>query len=50
MSASKACDSPSVASAAQATGLQGTGSGGTYLQPGSILQGRILRIGAVFTW
>jgi hypothetical protein len=39
-----------VASAAQATGLQGTGSGGTYLQPGSILQGRIVRLGAVLTW
>jgi hypothetical protein len=39
-----------VASAAQATGLQGTGSGGTYLQPGSILQGRLVRIGAVITW
>ncbi len=26
------------------------GSSGTYLQPGSILQGRILRIGAVLTW
>jgi Carboxypeptidase regulatory-like domain len=39
-----------VASAAAATGLQGTGSGGTYLQPGSILQGRIIRLGAVITW
>ena len=26
------------------------GSAGTYLQPGSILQGRIIRIGAVVTW
>ena len=26
------------------------GSSGTYLQPGSILQGRIIRIGAVLTW
>jgi hypothetical protein len=26
------------------------GSGGTYLQPGSILQGRIIRLGAVVTW
>ena len=26
------------------------GSGGTYLQPGSILQGRILRIAAVVNW
>jgi hypothetical protein len=25
-------------------------SGGTYMQPGSILQGRLLRIGAVVTW
>ncbi len=39
-----------VTSSAAATGLQGTGSGGTYLQPGSILQGRLLRIGAVITW
>src|SRR3954462_14481473 len=39
-----------VANAALATGLAGTGSGGTYLQPGSILQGRLLRIGAVVTW
>ena len=26
------------------------GSAGTYLQPGSILQGRIIRLGAVVTW
>ena len=39
-----------VASGGTATGLQGTGSGGTYLQPGSILQGRIIRLGAVVTW
>ncbi|HET6958306.1 MAG TPA: carboxypeptidase regulatory-like domain-containing protein [Vicinamibacterales bacterium] len=26
------------------------GSAGTYLQPGSILQGRIIRLGAVITW
>jgi hypothetical protein len=39
-----------VANASQATGLVGTGSGGTYLQPGSILQGRIIRLGAVVTW
>jgi hypothetical protein len=39
-----------VASASAATGLAGTGSGGTYLQPGSILQGRIIRLGAVLTW
>ena len=25
-------------------------SGSTYMQPGSILQGRLLRIGAVVTW
>ena len=25
-------------------------SGGTYMQPGSILQGRLLRIGAVIIW
>ena len=25
-------------------------SGGAYLQPGSILQGRLLRIGAVVNW
>ena len=25
-------------------------SGGTYMQPGSILQGRLLRIAAVVTW
>lgn len=39
-----------VASASLATGLAGTGSGGTYLQPGSILQGRLVRLGAVITW
>lgn len=39
-----------VSSSAAATGLQGTGSGGIYLQPGSILQGRLVRIGAVITW
>ena len=37
-----------VANPALATAFNG--SGGTYLQPGSILQGRILRIGAVLTW
>ena len=26
------------------------GSAGTYMQPGSILQGRIIRLGAVMTW
>ena len=39
-----------VSNPALATGLQGTGSGGTYLQPGSILQGRIIRLAAVLTW
>ncbi len=39
-----------VSNPALATGLAGTGSGGTYLQPGSILQGRLLRIGAVINW
>ena len=39
-----------VSNPAQATGLAGTGSGGTYLQPASILQGRIIRLGAVVTW
>ena len=33
-----------VTSAALQTGLQGTGLGGTYLQPQSILQGRIVRL------
>ena len=37
-----------VTNPALATGLNG--SGGTYLQPSSILQGRLLRIGAVITW
>jgi hypothetical protein len=39
-----------VSNPALATGLQGTGSGGTYLQPSSILQGRLIRLGAVITW
>jgi len=39
-----------VSNPSQATGLAGTGSGGTYLQPASILQGRIIRLGAVVTW
>jgi len=38
------------ASPALFTGLQGTNSGGTYLDPGSILQGRIIRLGAVLIW
>jgi hypothetical protein len=37
-----------VASPSLATAFNG--SGGTYLQPGSILQGRIFRIGAVVIW
>jgi len=39
-----------VSNPAHAKGLQGTGSGGTYLQPGSILQGRLLRIAAVINF
>jgi hypothetical protein len=26
------------------------GSAGTYLQPNAVLQGRIIRLGAVITW
>jgi hypothetical protein len=37
-----------VSNPAQATAFNG--SGGTYLQPGLILQGRIIRLGAVVTW
>jgi hypothetical protein len=37
-----------VSNPALATGFNG--SGGTYLLPGSILQGRLLRIGAVVNW
>jgi hypothetical protein len=37
-----------VANPASATGLNG--SGGTYLLPSSVLQGRILRIAAVMNW
>jgi hypothetical protein len=37
-----------IAAGATPTGLNG--SGGTYLLPASILQGRLLRIGAVITW
>ena len=37
-----------VSNPALATGFNG--SGGTYLQPGSILQGRLLRIAAVINW
>jgi hypothetical protein len=37
-----------IAAGATATGMNG--SGGAYLLPGSILQGRLLRIGAVVNW
>jgi hypothetical protein len=37
-----------IAASATATGMNG--SGGTYMLPGSILQGRLLRIGAVVNW
>ncbi len=37
-----------IATGTTATGLNG--SGGTYLLPASILQGRLLRIGAVINW
>jgi hypothetical protein len=37
-----------IAPGATATGMNG--SGGTYMLPGSILQGRLLRIGAVVNW
>ena len=37
-----------VSSSALSTAFNG--SGGTYLQPSSVLQGRIIRLGAVITW
>ncbi len=41
-------DSQPIAAGAMATALNG--SGGSYLLPASIIQGRLLRIGAVVTW